>query len=412
MSQEIPTQVRRFEKLVILVISAVQFVNVLEFMMVMPLGPDFATALGIPLSSLGIIGGSYTAAAAVSGLLASLVVERFARRTALAFAMCGLVLATVAAGLSNSFETLVAARVLAGLFGGPAMSVALAVIADVIPPQRRGKAMGVVMGSFSIASIIGVPAGLELARIGGWRLPFFAIAAMAVVIMLVALTRLPPMREHVERRAEGSGLSPATLRVLLARPVVIEASVMTGVVMMGAFMLIPNLATYVQFNLGYPRERLGLLYLVGGLFSLASMRLTGPLVDKIGAFRVGTAGTLFMLVMLYYSFVDERHLLPAMAIYATFMVSTALRNIPFQTLSSQVPRPNERASYMSIQSSIQHVSGAFGAFIGSQMLTERPDKGLDGVPEMTLVAMAITALLPLLLYLVERNVRAQRTVAV
>ena len=55
------------ERQLVFLVGAVQFVNVLDFMMVMPLGPDFARALDIPVSRLGLVGGVYTAAAAVSG---------------------------------------------------------------------------------------------------------------------------------------------------------------------------------------------------------------------------------------------------------------------------------------------------------------------------------------------------------
>ena len=75
------------ERRLTLVIAAVQFINILDFMMVMPLGPDFAKALDIPVAHIGYIGGSYTAAASVAGLLGSLFLDRFDRRKALAVAM-------------------------------------------------------------------------------------------------------------------------------------------------------------------------------------------------------------------------------------------------------------------------------------------------------------------------------------
>ena len=55
------------ERAIVFLVGAVQFVNILDFMMVMPLGPDFSRALGIPTSHLGYIGGAYTAAASVAG---------------------------------------------------------------------------------------------------------------------------------------------------------------------------------------------------------------------------------------------------------------------------------------------------------------------------------------------------------
>ena len=97
-------------------LAAVSFVNILDFMMVMPLGPDFARDLGIATSKLGIIAGSYTAAAAVAGVVGAMFLDRFDRRQALAVAMLGLVTATALGGLAVGLGTLVAARVLAGLF--------------------------------------------------------------------------------------------------------------------------------------------------------------------------------------------------------------------------------------------------------------------------------------------------------
>src|SRR5262245_43552158 len=121
------------ERFIVFLVGAIQFVNVLDFMMVMPLGPDFARALGIPTAHLGIIGGSYTAAAAVSGIIAARFLDRFDRRSALAVAIFGLVAGTAAGALAQGMRSLVLARVVAGAFGGPATSIALSIIADVVP---------------------------------------------------------------------------------------------------------------------------------------------------------------------------------------------------------------------------------------------------------------------------------------
>src|SRR5437763_8689421 len=94
------------ERAIILLVAAVQFINILDFVMVMPLGPDFALALGIPSSKLGLIGGSYTAAAAVSGLAGSFFLGRFDRRPPLGIAMLCLVLATALRGAATGLPSL------------------------------------------------------------------------------------------------------------------------------------------------------------------------------------------------------------------------------------------------------------------------------------------------------------------
>ncbi|WP_437909807.1 MFS transporter [Sorangium sp. So ce327] len=394
---------RRSESSIIFLVAAVQFINILDFVMVMPLGPDFAVALGIPMSSIGFIGGSYTAAAAVSGLAGAFFLDRFDRRSALAVAMLGLVAGTAAGGFATGLPSLMAARVLAGAFGGPATSVAFSIVADVIPPERRGKAMGVVMGSFSVASVLGVPAGLELARRGGFPLPFFAVAALGLLVAGLAIFLLPPMRDHLTG-APPSGSALGELGALLARPIVLLSYATTAILTVASFLVIPNISAYVQYNLGYPRERLGLLYFVGGLVSFAAMRAVGPLVDRFGAFQTGSVGAAVLASVLYAGFVSYTPGLPVLAIFIVFMLGMTFRNVSYNTLTSKVPRPAERARFTSMQSAVQHMASAIAAFAAARMLHELPDHRLEGMPVVAGLSIAFTIALPLLFLGIERRV--------
>ncbi|WP_437693117.1 MFS transporter [Sorangium sp. So ce176] len=393
----------RSERSIIFLVAAVQFINILDFVMVMPLGPDFAVALGISMSDIGLIGGSYTAAAAISGLAGAFFLDRFDRRSALAVAMLGLVVGTAAGGLATGLPSLMAARVLAGAFGGPATSVAFSIVADVIPPERRGKAMGVVMGSFSAASVLGIPAGLELARRGGFPLPFYAVAALGLVVAGLAIFLLPSMRGHLAgARPPGGALSE--LHALVRRPIVMLSFATTAVVTMASFLVIPNISAYVQFNLGYPRDRLGLLYFVGGLVSFAAMRAVGPLVDRFGSFQTGAVGAAVLVAVLYAGFFSYVPGLPVLGIFIVFMLGMTFRNVSYNTLTSKVPRPAERARFTSIQSAVQHMAAALAAFWSARMLHELPDHRLDGMPIVAALSIAFTIAFPVLFLGIERRV--------
>jgi predicted MFS family arabinose efflux permease len=391
------------ERLIIFLIGAVQFINILDFMMVMPLGPDFAEGLGIPASQLGLIGGSYTAAASVAGLVGSIFLDRFDRRSALAVAMAGLALGTAAGGFATGLVSLMVARILAGMFGGPATSISLSIIADVIPPERRGKAMGAVMGAFSIASILGVPAGLQLAQWGSWRTPFFSVAVTGVIVAGTSIFLLPSLRGHLKARAK-AGEEPGFLD-LLKRRAVLLSYLMTALVMIAGFILIPNISAYIQNNLGYPRADLGLLYAAGGAVSFLTLRLVGVLVDRFGAFPMGSVGTVVTIAVTYLGFYMHVPPLPVMAIFVGFMMASSFRNVSFNTLTSKVPLPHERARFMSFQSAIQHAAGAVGAVLSTQMLHERPDHALEGMPRVAFVSMAVSAVVPLLFWRVEAEVK-------
>jgi predicted MFS family arabinose efflux permease len=381
------------ERALLFLVGAVQFVNVLDFMMVMPLGPDFAVGLGIPASRLGLVGGAYTAAAAVAGLASATFLDRFDRRRALAVTMLGLVVGTVMGGFARGLGTMLIARCLAGAFGGPATALSIAIVADTVPAERRGKALGKVMGAFTVASVFGVPAGLELARLGGWRTPFFAVAGLGLVVAGAAIVLMPPLRAHLEvaRRA------PPTRGEFLRRPVALLSLAATASSMASGFAIIPNIASWVQFNLGLPRERLGLMYMAGGAVTFFTLRVAGRMIDRYGAPAVGALGSALYVAVLGLGFAWPPAGVPIVPLFVGFMVGNSTRNVATTSLATRVPAPQERARFLSAQSAVQHLAAAAGAALSTRLLAEGPDGRIAGMRGLALGAAGVALLLPLLL---------------
>jgi predicted MFS family arabinose efflux permease len=378
------------EREVIFLVGLAQFVNILDFMIVLPLGPDYARELGIDPSHLGVVGGAYTAAAAVGGVLAARVLDRFDRRVALAFTMLGLVVATVAAGFATSFATLLAARVIAGAFGGPATAVGLSVVTDLVPAERRGKALGAVMGAFSVASVLGVPLGLAIGSRFGWRMPLYVVAALGVVVLGGVIARLPSLRAHLaEQRGAVSPLA------LLRRPGTWHAVVATASISLAAFSIIPNVSAYVQANCGLPREQLPLLYFAGGLPTFFTLRIAGRLADAYGSPRVALAGTVLFVAIVALGFAFGRSLVHPIFVFVFMMSAQSTRNVASQTLTSRIPAPHERAGFQSLQSAVQHLGSAVGSSLGSVFLTTAPSGELLGMPALAAFAIAVSLPLPM-----------------
>ena len=394
------------ERLLVFLIGTVQFVNILDFMMVMPLGPDFAQALGIPTSHLGVIAGSYTAAAAIAGIVGARFLDRFDRRKALGVALFGLVIGTAAGALAQGLASLVVARCIAGAFGGPATSISLSIIADVVPPARRGRAMGAVMGAFSVASVFGVFTALQLATWGGWRLPFIVVACMGVVIVVLALRAMPPMRGHIVETASGKHTGPR-LSALLGDGTIRLALAMNGLVMLTAFLVVPNIAPHLLQNLGFPRHPwLGVGYLVGGSTSFLIMRIAGRAIDRYGAARVSVIATAVIIGVLYFAFIAPGAIGIAgvLVVFVLFMGGMSVRNVCMSSLSTRVPRGDQRAGYMSLQSTAQHISSATGAFVSSRLLHDAPGGRLDGIATVSMLSAILALGLPPLLAAIGKRV--------
>jgi predicted MFS family arabinose efflux permease len=384
----------------VFLVGSGQFINMLDFTIVLPLGPDFAKALDIPVSKLGMLGSGYIAAEVVAGIAGALFLDRFDRRRALAVALTGLVIGTAACGLATGFVSLLAARVLTGVFGGTVQTLAFAIVSDAVASERRGRAMGAILSSFAVASVLGVPAGLELARLGGWRAPFFTLAALGTVITAAVMSMLPPQRAHLSAQ-------PAPFREVLSRPVVRLALTVVIIGTMAHYTLVPNLSAYVQFNRGYPRDRLGLIYMIGGAFVFGTTRLAGWLGDRYGAPPVALFGTTLYSAVLIFGFIYPVNAIPVLVVFVGFMISSSFRFVPVQVLLTRVPGPSERARFMSIQAAVESTAAAIGAMLGAQILTEHPDGSLAGIDDVAWLAMAMTFVYCALGYAVERRVRAR-----
>lgn len=389
------------ERSILVTLAAVQFVNVLDFMMVMPLGPDFARELDVPREHLAYLAAAYTAAAGAAGLVSALVLDRFDRRSALVWALIGLAAGTAAGGLATSLEALLATRIVAGAFGGPATSLALAAVADVVPVERRGRALAVVFAAFSIASVLGVPSALVLSELGGWHVPFVAVGATGLAGALAARVVLPPLRAHLEARPDEDVLG--SFLAIVRRRESLIAFTMSATSNAGAFLLIPNIATFLQENLGYPRADIGTLYLAGGVASFAALRPSGYAVDRLGSGRVSVAATVLSSVTIGVGFVAAWPWVPVAAIFCAFMITSGLRNVAASTILSRVPAPSERARFMSLESMVKHLALAAGSTASAAMLTTDPSNHLVGMEQVGVASIVLMALTPLACLALERR---------
>lgn len=393
------------ERRIIWLVGVMQFVNILDFMMVMPLGPDFALALGMPASDIGIIGGVYTFAASLAGLVAALFLDPYARKRMVMILLSGLVLATFAGALAWDKHSMIAMRLLAGIFGGPLMSVALALIADYVPPERRGRAMGKVAGAFAAASVLGVPFGLQVAHWFNWQAPFILTGILALGVLLLVMRFLPSQAALVD--SQSFAMRVAHLLSIVRSRIALAAYGFMGIAMMSGFMIIPNIAAHLQMNVGYPREYLGLLYLSGGAVSFFSMRGAGWLVDKTSATQTVLLFTSILFVALGFGFVWFPSAIPVVVLFTLFMVAMSGRNVSAQTLASKIPEPAQRGAYMSVQSAVTHMASALGAYYSSLVLDEKEGMLLH-MPTLGLTAMALSCVVPVLVWYVERNLTIMR----
>jgi predicted MFS family arabinose efflux permease len=161
------------EKILLFILASIQFTSIMDFMIMMPLGPQLMRIFQINPQEFGFLVSAYTFAAGFSSFIGVFWIDNFDRKKALMNMYLGFLLGTLACALSPTYTILVLSRILTGLFGGLLMALVFSIIGDVIEEKRRGTAMGYVSTSFSLASVLGVPFGLFIASFWNWHAPFF-----------------------------------------------------------------------------------------------------------------------------------------------------------------------------------------------------------------------------------------------
>ena len=355
--------------LLLLSLAMVQFTHILDFVIIMPLGPQLIRTFGISPSLFGVVVSAYTFAASITGIIAAFFIDHFDRKKVLLTSYAGFALGTILCGLAPSYTWLVLARIVTGAFGGITASTILSVIGDVVPENKRGTAMGIVMSSFSIASIVGIPAGLALAQHLGWHAPFLALGALCVFGLGLILFGIPPVRGHLAAVRTESRI--AEIKTILTHPNHLNAFVLSVCLMFSGFTITPYISQYLVSNVGLSESNLPYTFLSGGLFTLVTTILIGRLSDKMGKFPVfvGMVGVSILPIFLL-THLGRVGLTSSLVVSTLYMISMSGRMIPAMALLTSSASPQHRGGFMSLNSAIQQMALGASSFIGGLIITK------------------------------------------
>jgi len=390
--EPLPGRVSRLlpsEWLLLLVLAAIQFTTVVDFVIVVPLGPKLEDSLALGTREFSWIVSAYGFAACFTGLVTARLMDRFDRKRTLLLLYAGFALGTLLCALAPNFLVLLAGRALAGGFAGVLGANVVAIVSDVVAESRRATALGVVMSAHSVANILGIYVGLEIAEVLGWPGPFAVLAALCVPALALAWFVLPPLRRHLAHPVRQAG----SLRAVLFNPTHLRAYAVTSALMLSSWTIIPFLALYLVHNVGRPETDLRYVWLFGGLFTLLTMTPTGWLadrLDKLTVFRV--IGVFCLVPLLLITHLPPASLPLTLVVTTLFMVGTSIRWVPLMAMITASAVPEQRGSFLSVNSSVQQMVMALAPILTGLLLAAEPAGAeglpLEGFPRVGLVAAA------------------------
>lgn len=378
------------ERKLLLLLAAVQFTHIMDFMIMMPLGPQLMRELGINAQQFGALISSFAITSGVVGLALAPFADRFDRRKLLLFCYAGFTVGTLACGFCDTGTSLFWARAVCGAFGGVSGATIMAIVADVVPPERRAQGMGIIMTAFSAAAALGVPFGLKIAQWWKWEAPFLVVAALAALVWIGLFRILPPVRGHLSEAKVRSGKD--FLELLRNGNAWIGLGLMVAMIF-GHFTIIPYLSPYLVGNIKLPETSLFLVYLTGGLVTIFTGPLVGKLADKHGRFLVYScliAGACIVIRILTSS--GPLPVWQTLVLAAFFFTFASGRFVPGQATISMAVPSSRRGAYMSLVACSRDLASGLTAAVGGMVVTQSPDGKLLNFEKLGWIAIGVSIL--------------------
>lgn len=380
-----------------------QFTVVLDFMVLSPLGAILLTELSITTAQFGHVVSAYAFAAGVSAFLAAGFADRFDRKKMLLFFYSGFVVGTLFCGLAPNYKLLLIARTLTGLFGGVMSSIGFAIVTDLFSLDQRGRVMGFVQMAFSASQILGLPFGLYLATHFNWHTPFLLIVALSLVVIVFVIIFLRPIDSHLKHHQQHPF---AKLSSVFKNRRYLQGFATVTLLSSGGYMLMPFASAFAVGNLGVDLEHLPFVYMVAGCCTLITGPIAGQLADSLGKFRVFIVGSTFALTfILIFTHLGPSPLVTVIVLNACLYIGVSTRMISAQSLLTAVPAPQDRGTYMSINSALQQAAGGIAAIVAGLIVVQNTDGTIGHYGDLGYLVAGIIITTAILMFNINRVVR-------
>ncbi len=399
----------RYQVFIVAVLSLIQFTVILDFMVIAPLGAILMNTLSISPAQFGWVVSGYAFSAGVSGLLAAGFADRYDRKKFLLFFYAGFLLGTLMCGLAPDYHFLLIARIVTGCFGGVIASVSLAIVTDLFPYEMRSRVMGFVQMSFAVSQVAGIPLGIYLANALGWHAPFLLILAFGTCAGVIMVMRMKPIDRHIRLNADPGYNAIAHLKKTLSHFHYRKAFVTTALLTIGGFMLMPFSTAFLVDNIAVTQAQLPLVFGLTGITTMVVLPLVGKFSDTFGKFKVFALGTILASIMvIIFTHLSISPLWEIVLVNIVLFAGIMSRMVPATALMTAVPDTTDRGAFMSINSSLQQISGGVASIVAGAIIIQHTSHGpLENYDLLGYACVASMIVCVGLLYSIHKHVEGK-----
>jgi predicted MFS family arabinose efflux permease len=347
---------------------------------------------------------AYAFSAGASGLLAAGFADKFDRKKLLLFFYAGFILGTLFCAIAPNYHFLLIARIFTGIFGGVIGSVSFAIVTDLFRMEVRGRVMGFLQTAFASSQVLGIPIGLYLANLWGWHSTFLMIVAVSLPVGVLIFLYMKPVDQHLKIPTKRNAIQH--LIQTISKRQYLRGFAATILLATGGFMLMPFASTFSVNNLGIDVEKLPVLYMVTGIFSIATGPLIGKFSDSLGKYQVFVYGSILsMIIVLIYCNLGITPLWVVMIISVLMFVGVSSRMISSQALLTALPEPQDRGAFMAVNASIQQISGGIATFVAGIIVVQQSDETLKNYDILGYVVVGAMLITIMMMYILDRYIK-------
>ncbi|MGW7047745.1 MFS transporter [Streptomyces avermitilis] len=341
----------------LLALSTAAFTAVMTELLPAGLLPRMAPALGVPESRVGFLVTGYAIASFLAAIPLTAALRGLPRRRVLLGTLVGFACCNVVTALSSSYPLTFTARLVAGVMGGTMWAMLAGYAARMVPVERRGRAIALVLAGITLALSLGVPAGTALADAVGWRTAFAGLAALALLLVVWVRARVPgfPGEPRDARRPLGR---------VAALPGLASVLSVTLLLLLGHQVMYTYVAPFVE-HAGFGRT--GLVLMVFGVATVAGIWTVGALIDAHPRRTLLCALALIVAALLALGLYADR---PAVLLISVALWGAAFGGAPtlIQTALVDASGPADAEVATSLQTTVYNAGIAGGSLMGGLVL--------------------------------------------
>ncbi len=372
----------RKRRLVLALLCVASFASVFNNLIIAPILPDIADDMGVRIAVAGMLVTAYAVVGGLAAFFSGPIIDKIGRKPVVVTGMTVLTIATGLSSIAPTFETLVAARALAGLGVACLTPAVFSAVGDYFSYEERGRAMSWVISANTSASIFGVPAGAVIAGLLNWRMTFVLLCALCVVFSALLMFKLPS--DPPKQRAAGtSALAalPAVLGNLKTMMAIFSGFLATGY----WFILTTYMGAYFRDEFDLAKWALGALTMTMGFGVLVGSNVGGRISDSRGKRPVIIASSALCGVFILLVTTVALNIWLAFLFLLLFATAGGARFASAQAVMTEMS-PEYRGTVMALNASGQQFGIVMGSALGGLVIDQWGYTGIG--PAAALLALA------------------------